>query len=217
MNYFRYFTFLLLAMSFITLVACNSSQSKRDREQKKDAAPLKKLSDLEQNGLATKKIIDTIFLDYKFGMTKNEVSEHTFYLAEQGKLKKDYADEYYFEIDSKLGTKYQGKVFAGYFDGKLISFGLVFDDPNPILVFSQLSDLYESKYGEYDYMDKPIEDLLVFNKIWVRDNLKIIIRSGISDTYVNYIDLRFEKQKIRKDSLDKIKKEDELKKGALTY
>ncbi len=36
---------------------------------------------------------------------------------------------------------------------------------------------------------------------------------GLDDVYVKYIDLRFEKQKILKDSLDKAKQLDELKKG----
>ena len=205
--------FLLLTVSCISLLSCNSGENKRDSEQKEKAEQEKRLSDLEQHGLATKKIIDTVLLGYRFGMTENQVLKHTSELAEQGKLKKDYADKYYFEIDSKVGTKYQGNIFAEYLDGKLISIGLLFNDPNPILVFAQLADLYESKYGEFDYMDKPLEDLPVYNKIWVRNNLKIVIRSGISDTYVNYIDLRFEKQKIRKDSLDKVKQEDELKKG----
>jgi len=145
-------------------------------------------------------------------MTPKEVSKHSSDLFEQGKLEKDYADKYIFEIESKVGIKYQGKVFAKYYNNKLISIGLVFDDPNPIIIFSDLSDLYESKYGAYDYMDKPSKELSIFNKIWVRGNLKIVIRSGNLEAYVNYIDLRYEKQKIAKHSLDKQKKEDELKK-----
>ncbi|MEI6411789.1 MAG: hypothetical protein WCR52_20525 [Bacteroidota bacterium] len=206
---FKNSSVLLLSISFVLVTSCNENKFEQKQKEREESA--KRLSDLEQTGLSTKKIIDTVFLGYRFAMTENQVYKHTSELYEQGKLKKDYDDKYYFEIDSKLGTKYKGKIFAEYFDSKLSSIGVIFDDPNPILVFSQLSDLYESKYGSIDYMDNQSEELSVFRKIWIRDNLKIVVRSGIADAYVNYVDLRFEKQKIAKDSLDKAKKENELK------
>jgi len=216
------------AMTFITkilllfrisplfiLIACNNNAGNKISAEQTDKTNLEKtLSDLEQKGLASKKIIDTVFLGYRFGMTQSEVLAHTKNLVEQGKLKTDYSGKYYFEIDSKLGTKYKGNVFAEYFENKLISIGVIFnDEPNPILVFSDLADLYESKYGTYDYMDNPSKEFSIYNKIWIRNNLKIKIRSGISDALVDYIDLRYEKQKMVKDSLDKVKEADELKKG----
>ncbi len=212
MTFSKIFLFLFI-ISFALLTSCNSKENDRDREQKNKDNLAKKLSDLEQSGLASQRIIDEIFLGYKFGMTQDQVLEHTSELLKQGKLIKDYGDTEYFEIDSKLGTKYKGKVYPAYFDSKLVSIQLIFEDPNPILLFGELSDLYESKYGAYDYLDNPLKEPPLYVKIWVRDNLKIVILSGVSAAYVKYIDLRFEKQKIAKDSLDEVNKADELKKG----
>ena len=47
-------------------------------------------------------------------MTSEQVMDYTIKLEQEGKLKKDFSDKYYFEIDSQLGTKYKGNVFANY-------------------------------------------------------------------------------------------------------
>ena len=53
----------------------------------------------------------------------------------------------------------------------------------------------------------------VYEKYWIRKNLKIELRSGVTDAFIEYIDLRFEKQKTATDSLEKINKKKELEKN----
>jgi hypothetical protein len=141
------------------------------------------------------------------------MQDHTYKLYAEEKLKANDAFEYYFEIEGKTGT-YKGYLFSGYFNDKLYSLSLVFkDEPYSLTVLATLSDLYDSKYGNYDWINKPLKDVNLYEKYWIRGNLKIKAVAGeIADASISYIDLRVEKQKLAADSLEKKNKEDELKK-----
>lgn len=169
------------------------------------------LEELEKLALSSKKVTDTVLLDYRFGMTKEQVLNHTNKLYREGKLKKDYSGNY-FEITSKTKEIYKGYLFAEYFEKKLFSIGLTFSDATSnIMVFSTLSDLYKQKYGEADMMDKPIPNMDLYERYWLRNNLKIRLTTGMPDASVRYIDLRYEKQKEHADSIEKANSEQKVK------
>lgn len=206
-------TILLLIYLLTLFLSCNGINSKAgSQSQPATNDSIGNLEELEKLALSSKSVTDTVLLDYRFGMTKEQVLNHTEKLYREGKLKKDYSRQYYFEIASKTKEMYKGFLFAEYFEKKLFSVGLTFsNETSNIMVFSTLSDLYKQKYGEADLMDKPISDMNLYERYWLRNNLKIRLTSGMSEASVRYIDLRYEKQKEHADSLEKASSEQKVK------
>lgn len=207
---FRNLTILIFLLIFSS---CDNSSSKPiDAGKSAVNDSLGNLQALEQSALASKKITDTVLLDFRFGMTKDQVLKHSQKLFNKGKIKKNYNDKYYFEIQSKINEKYKGYLIAEYYKEKLFLIGMSFsDESSNIMVFSTLSDLLKGKYGDADLMEKPITDMNVYERYWIRNNLKIRLSSGITDAVVQYIDLRYEKQKTLADSTQKAYSEKQIK------
>lgn len=201
MKYIISFTFLVALLEIGCTGAAPSDK----------ASTQQKLSELEKKGLETKLTTDTVFLGYTFRMSSYEFGEVTKKLWGEGILRKDYLDDFYFAIDDKMGSTYKGYIFANYLNGEMVSVGMTFKDDPPILVFHRLGELYEEKYGAFDIIDKPIKDMDIWDKYWIRNNLKIRLHAGLSSTYTEYIDLRFEKQKLKSDSTNKANQENDLK------
>ncbi|MDZ4070566.1 MAG: hypothetical protein U1C70_01975 [Sediminibacterium sp.] len=136
---------------YLFIISCtNSNQEKSEKEIQKA-----KLASLEEKGRNSKIILDTVLLGYSFEMTENQVLSHTRKLIRQKKLKVDYSNQPYFEIEGKSGMKYEGFITAKYFDNKLYSLGLNFkNEYSPIIVFSELSEIYATKYGNSDFEKK---------------------------------------------------------------
>ncbi len=197
----------------LILFSCNNINTKSTDESKSAINDsLGNLEELEKSALASKKITDTILLDYRFGMTKEQVLNHTQKLYADGKLKKNYSGKYYFEIQSKTNETYKGYLIADYYKAKLFSIGLIFsDETSNIMVFSTLNDLYKDKYGDADLMNKPISDMNLYESYWLRNNLKIRLTTGITDATVQYIDLRYEKKKELADSTEKANFKEKVK------
>lgn len=208
----KFKNFTILICLFI-VSSCDSPNSKPTGSGKSAVNDsLGNLQELEQSALASKNITDTILLDYRFGMTKDQVLNHTQELYNKRKIKRNYSDKYYFEIQSKINEKYKGYLIAEYYKKKLFLIGLTFsDEANNIMVFSTLSDLLKVKYGEADLIEKPITDMNVYDRYWIRNNLKIRLTTGITDAVVQYIDLRYEKQKELADSTEKSNSEKEIR------
>ncbi len=201
-------------LCLLTLIySCDGINSKGgNKSQSAINDSLGNLEELEKLALSSKKVTDTVLLDYRFGMTKEQVLNHTKKLYREGKLKKDYSGKYYFEITGITKDIYKGFLFADYFDKKLFSIGLTFsDEASNIMVFSTLSDLYKQKYGEADMMDKPFSDMDLYERYWLRNNLKIRLTTGMPEASVRYIDLRYEKQKEHADSIEKANSEQKVK------
>jgi len=204
---------LVLTCLLTFFFSCNGVNSKvGDKNQSSTNDSLGNLAELEKRALSSNVITDTVLLDYRFGMTEQQLINHTEKLYREGKLKKDYSGKYYFEITGKTKDIYKGFLFADYFDKKLFSIGLTFsNEASNIMVFSTLSDLYKQKYGEADMMDKPISDMDLYERYWLRNNLKIRLTTGMPDASVRYIDLRYEKQKEHADSIEKANSEQKVK------
>jgi len=193
----------LLCLS-VFLLACNGINSNSGKQtQSTTNDSIGNLAELEKAALLSKKVTDTVLLGFKFGMTKDQVLNHTQSLYHEGKLKQDYNGKYYFEIATKTGEANKGFLFADYFENKLFSIGLTFSKATSnILVFSAMNDLLKQKYGDADMMDKPF-NMDVYESYWLRNNLKIRLTSGMPEASVHYIDMRYEKQKEHADSVEK--------------
>ena len=204
---------LFIVISFMFFSACNQGHSKSSDDNKTSITEnIEKIKNLEKTALSSNKITDTVLLDYRFGMTKEQITIHTEKLFRDKKLKKNYDGKYYFEIASKFGENYKGYVFAEYYEKKTFSIGLVFSEElNSTLVFHALSDIYEEKYGKSDFMDKPFSDMDLYERYWFKNNLKISMKSGVPNTNVSYIDLRFERKKEIADSTIKAIEANNLK------
>lgn len=199
----KLFTFIAL----IILTACNE---KKELQKKYDFDSI--LDSLEKKGIASKTIADSAFLGYKFRMTRDQFINQSESLVKEGVLNKGSDGSFYIEIDSKYSTKYKGYIFSTYLHDSLVTAGMIFkDELNPILVFANLADIYNSKYGEYALINTPSKELSIYEKYWFRNNLKILVRSEINSAFVQYVDLRYEKAKKMTDSLEKAKEENKIK------
>lgn len=207
---FKNFTVLISLFMFSSCGNPNSKPTESRKSVVNDS--LGNLQGLEQSALASKKITDTVLLDYRFGMTKEQVLNHTQELYNKRTIKRNYNDKYYFEIQSKTNEKYKGYLIAEYYKEKLFLIGLTFsDEASNIMVFSTLSDLLKDKYGDADIMEKPVTDMNVYDRYWIRNNLKIWLSTGITNAVIQYIDLRYEKLKQLADSTEKANSEKEIK------
>lgn len=204
---------LPLLCVFVLFFACNGINLKAGNQTQSTANDsLGNLAELERIALSSKKVTDTVLLGFRFGMTKDKVLNHTKKLYDKGELKQDYSGMYYFEITSKTGEANKGFLFADYFENKLFSIGLTFSEATSnILVFSAMNDLLKQKYGDPDIMDKPFNDMDLYESYWLRNNLKIRLTSGLPEASVRYIDLRYEKQKEHADSIEKANSEQKVK------
>jgi len=203
-------TILPLICLLTLFLSCNGVNSKAGNQTNDSIGG--NLEELEKLALSSKNVTDTVLLDYRFGMTKEQVLNHTKKLYREGKLKKDYSGQYYFEITSITTEIYKGFLFAEYLEKKLFSVGLTFsDETSNTMVFSTLRDLYKQKYGGEDLFSKPISDMALYESYWLRNNLKIRLTTGMSEASVRYIDLRYEKLKEHADSLEKASSEQKVK------
>ena len=110
---FRILTVLTCLFMFSSCDSPNSKPKESEKSIVNDS--LGNLQELEQSALASKKLTDTVLLDYRFGMTKEQVLNHTQELYNKQKIKKNYNDKYYFEIQSKTNEKYKGYLIAEYY------------------------------------------------------------------------------------------------------
>lgn len=165
-----------------------------------------------KNGL----IIDTIFLDYYFGMTKSDFINHTKKLISEDKLiSNEFKREVYYEFEEEFGDKLYAQFAPKFHLDSLHELVLYFKSKGlsaPELMKTQIANMYMKKYGSPSFEEENILDKSK-NYVWIKGNLKILVGNGIDDARVWYTDLRKEvdieelKDSTRSESIEKTKSE----------
>jgi hypothetical protein len=129
---------------------------------------------------------DTVFLDFRFGMSKSQFNQHTNYLLRKGKFKTNYLNEVYYTFVAESGITHEATISVEYFEGKMYKLVLRIDQMGS-LAFIDVGQIIEKKYG-YPLMYKIDDDYYI--QLWYRENLKIEMTNLIHMSRIEYIDMR---------------------------
>ena len=173
------------------------------RQKSTEGAEKTRYENTLQRELSSGEKTDTIFLGFRFGMTKAEVSRHTRALTKQGKLTSK--GKYLFTFDEY--TTAEAKIGVHYFEGKLYQFQLYVTPTGivPITVGVKV-ELYKLYNEKYDCTVLFSETPLGTKNIFLRGNLKIELYERTKDVMVEYSDMNIvkvkedmEKEQVEKD------------------
>jgi hypothetical protein len=180
----------LAALLALAVLSCDNKFKYDEKQKARETA--------ESSG----KIIDTIFLDYRFGMTEEELNEHTKTLRKQGKLDA----EYQYTLKGHL-EEYKCTIHPKFFDGKLYEL-LIATKPAGSTELAELKmvSIVQEKYREsFVKEDKlGVTDCERYN--FFIGNLTVNIMCSIyGDVYLTYSDNRIStKAFMQEDSLKKL-------------
>lgn len=151
--------------------------------------------------------VDTIFLDYRFGMTVEEFNSHTLNLISDSVLLVEN-DVIYYPMHLEITGAVHARFSPEYANGKLMQLGVSFNPTNsvahPELTALALKTLYMSKYGT-DYTESdPIISGGTSSFTWHRGNLEVEVLQGFNDGRVFYRNLDAVKEKAAQDSIDRV-------------
>ncbi len=194
---------IILCSIFTILFLLISCEEYNEQKEKRE------MESFIESELATSIRSDTIFLDFRFGMTKKEFNSHLNKLERKGKLKVNKKNNYVYIFDVDEGyTKWKAHATLGseFFDGKLIQLFLLVTSEellsNEILKM-QLSMLYMNSFKGRIFSEKPVlgdSD----NYIFIDKNKKIKIIEGINEVRIFYTDMIAEKLKKDEDQQNSI-------------
>lgn len=160
---------LLLILSIVFFTSCQNTTGKE---------PTKEVAE---------KRIDTIFLDYRFGMTEKEFRNHTEKLIKEGKL--DNEGLYNFKFENYPSITAINPVFHNEKLYKLkLASKFTEDSPftNQTLLYQQLVLTYIKKYSGFE---KQLEGLAYE---YTKSNMRIEILDNIYNPLVVYTDIPVE-------------------------
>lgn len=140
--------------------------------------PDSKQKDIDTSSIDTKIVDDTIFLDYRFGMTKNEFSDHTKQLISDRKLSDSGL------YDFKLDTPSKTYIQPYYHNNKLYNLKLVVEPTNnqysnASMLFYELSVFYSKKY----HIEKFVDGVAYR---YEDDNMILNINNNIETPFIEY-------------------------------
>lgn len=184
----------------ITLLLILSSCEKMEREKE-----AKSLIEHREKELSKNIRKDSIFLDFVFGMTKNEFQKHLKKLKKLKKLKTDNLGYYYYTFkfgENKIPSTGKATFSPEYFENKLYKLKISVDSDesisSPLLMQLNLASIYRDKYG-FNYFREKSFFTEKDDFIWVEGNREIELVAGITDARIFYTDLITEKKsKIKK-------------------
>jgi len=190
------------------MIRCDFLEPKTKIYQKNKG---KTLEEIITNELATNKRNDTIFLNFRFGMSEKEFKSHLNKLIEEKKLYKDPITNFLtYDLVSDQYTTIKCTFSPEYYEGKLYKLGVsakAKDEFSTIITVTlKLFMFYMNKYGLCDVEEKMelVEDCKKY--IWIHGNRMISVMCGFSDSRIFYEDLSI--TSLRK---DKEKNESKIK------
>lgn len=195
----KFFSILLILV--LLLVSCGEEKSEKENKNDFDIS-YNKIINYE---LDKEKQYYDVFLDFKFGMSQDQVERKFDILIAEGKVFQDstmkvsYLDSnitvfgymYDFHSDS---TIYKSIINNMYYNDSLYVQTLVIYSGYNLSSYENLVELYEKKYGDYKLQR---EGLYAEGKtIWINSNREIIIAklSGIGIS-IKYTDLKIRNSK----------------------
>lgn len=200
------------AYLLISLLCLFSCQKKKDAYQERVQA--------QQEAMKSGVVIDTIFLDFRFGMTPGEYKAHCKKLEQEGKIKKagnnDAGNPIYSYTINLAHSKYDCLVAPEFYEGKMNNLSLKVEPGiySGSMCVLELSSLY---FQKYDYRIQAVHeehpkysncDMMDFYKGNLQISLNCLWDGKVA---VQYIDNRV---KIAKDAKRDSLKQQEVNKTA---
>ena len=188
----RLFTISVVSLLMFFVSACENNKSGHLSDQYSDVE--KAITEELNSGT----VVDTIFLGYRFGMTKKEVTTYTRKLIRNKKLKSD-EDGYYYEFVLKQNIL-KGYLLFKYHENKIVKLYITIGDEYLTNTMTKL--LLESKYFQKYVAEKEYEDKAKFyttnretldlaQHYYVKGNLEIEIYNKINyGTVIEYTDTK---------------------------
>ncbi len=147
--------------------------------------------------------MDTIVLDFTFGMEKMDVYKHTKALSREKKMykitKRKNVWEYVYDIRLRKAGKLRTFFEAFYYkpDGKkkdelyMVECLPKIDTTQhvPIDVVKELRDVYKAEYGKHDFIVPSEEDPDCKTYMWIKHNLKIELGCEEDKVFIYYTDI----------------------------
>lgn len=189
----------------ILLVSCN--------------IPTKKGGTVEEiitNELATEKRNDTIFLNFRFGMSEKEFNQHLNKLINDKKLYKDsFSNLLTYDLVCDQYTTLNCTFKPEYFEDKLYKLEVKTTSKdnsfNEYAITLKLWFVYTEKYGRPDVEEKNKPILLCNKSIWINGNRMIELKCGWNSSRISYEDLSIRNfKRDRKKINSKIKAKESL-------
>ena len=193
---------LLVISCCLLLIACSEQKSRWKIIEEKEKQEL-------NSGIKN----DTIFLDFAFGMTEDQVNKKLSQLLESGKISapnKSYEYKFTFDYPKEAIATFRTE----YFNGKLYEFTLKIDADDQTeaeIIQLKLVSLYMQKYGS------PIKVPSVLNEtesdyLFINGNRQIEICYPLYGTvFIDYTDLTIKNEKQFQDEKQNLQKQDSVK------
>lgn len=136
---------------------------------------------------------DTIWLGFKFGMTRDQVNDLINEYLQTDVFKRDFDGTVLYQIKT---TSYnpleEVKVYTTFFNDSLRDVGFIITDlTDSFQKFAEIGRLYQGKYGDAKHTAARLEELKLYEKFWYFDNLKIEIKNDLTSVLVSYADAKY--------------------------
>lgn len=196
---------IALLISFIfALSSCVVKQSNESCE----AQDKSKYEIILDSAAASKLTDDTIFLDFRFGMTEKELSRHMKSMVRKGKVYTDYLDRYTYKLKWRGKLNYELRFKPEYYQGKLVRMTFPIESGlggsgSHVLVF----DMFTEANPDYKWT---IDKDFLGNPVYVAHKNNIVVKfEGLAGSQMVYEDARYLRDykldKQRNDSIERAK------------
>lgn len=146
--------------AFFFILFFTSCQTKEQKEEKERIENFKKRMELTEKAVNSKERIDSIFMNFRFGMTEKEYDMHLQYITNKTGAQKNILGIYEIPINASYGFRYKATLHPEYYNGALCRLTIMADeeigktDDSYIMLFSSV----KKAHPEYAiYIDKSIE------------------------------------------------------------
>ncbi len=193
----KYYPILLFAL--LSIIACSGSEKKDENGEVIPDKPLEeRIADHIQKELESEERNDTIVLDFRFKMSRNDVYRHTKKLHSQKKMypiqKTKKTREYVYDLRLRKAGKLRTFFEAYYYDKKELyrvecvpkidTSKLKIKD-----VLQEIKPIYEAEYGKPHFIVPNEEDPKCKTYLWVDGNRKIELGCFEDQVFMYYEDI----------------------------
>ena len=147
--------------TFFFILFFTSCQTKEQKEKKEALENLNRTEELTSRAIHSNERIDSIFMDFRFGMSEKEYASYLNHVAKERGAEKNVLGEYEIPIKAAYSFRYKATLHPEFYNGKLCRLVIRADDEigdnsnSYIMLFSTL----RKSHPEYDiHIDKSIED-----------------------------------------------------------
>ena len=207
---------LLLGIVFLSIFVLSCDKIKEKQEAKKIKQRELEYQETVIKEIESNKRFDEIFMNFRLGDSKQQVTNKFGDLINQKKLYLDENNNYTYDVILNENVKTTAHFSTEYHNDKLYKFILMVEplksnlstSLNLFTIMVYLPDIYKEKYGFFDHFEEVILGN-GFNCYWINGNREISIIQRINDIHIIYLDKKvgLEIEKKEKQEIEIQKKE----------